>query len=178
MSPETADQFGDEVIEPVGVEHVELVGLITLPDEVLPNELYPRQRAIVSPDIARRYDCLPPPPDPSLSLHENVERNQPPGCAVSYRYYSLSFADGPAGVKPALDEFVRRVRPLNEKLATIVDTSGTGATAAGVLPDRERDRAGAAAGRAGHPTHGDRAGSARRRRGDGDAGACRVRRRP
>ena len=128
MSPETADQFGAEVIEPVGVEQIELVGLITLPDEVLTNELYPRQRAIVSPDIARRYDCLPPPPDPSLSLHENVERNQPQGCAVSYRYYSLSFADGPAGVKPALDEFVRRVRPLNEKLSTIVDTSGTGAT--------------------------------------------------
>jgi hypothetical protein len=126
LSPEAAEGFDDEVIAPVGVEHVELVGLITLPGEVLPNELYPRQRAIVSPDIARRYDCLPPPPDPSLSLAENIERNQPPGCAVSYRYYSLSFADGPAGVKPALEEFVRRVRPLNEKLATIRDTSGRG----------------------------------------------------
>ena len=84
---------------------------------------------IVSPDIARRYDCLPPPPDPALSLAENLERGQPPGCAVSYRYYSLSFADGAAGVKPALEEFVRRVRPLNESLATLTDTTDTGATA-------------------------------------------------
>ena len=126
LSPEVAAEFGEEVISPVGVEHVELVGLITRPDEVLPNELYPSQRAIVSPDIARRYDCLPPAPDASLSLAENLARNQPPGCAVSYRYYSLSFADGPAGVKPALEEFVRQVRPLNEKLATIRDTSDGG----------------------------------------------------
>ena len=126
LGTEAVQELSDEVVSPVGVEHVELVGLITRPDEVLPNELYPRHRAIVSPDIARRYDCLPPPPDPSLSLAENVKLNQPPGCAVSYRYYSLSFADGPAGVKPALEEFVRRVRPLNEKLAAIRDTSGQG----------------------------------------------------
>jgi hypothetical protein len=67
MSPEAAEEKGAEVVEPVGVEQAELVGLITMPDEVLANELYPRERAIVSADIARRYDCLPPPPDPSLS---------------------------------------------------------------------------------------------------------------
>jgi hypothetical protein len=145
LGTEAYQELSDEVVSPVGVEHVELVGLITRPDEVLPNELYPRQRAIVSPDIARRYDCLPPPPDPSLSLAENVELNQPPGCAVSYRYYSLSFADGPAGVKPALEEFVRRVRPLNQKLAAILDTSGQGSKPPGYFlvatetdPERRR----------------------------------------
>jgi putative ABC transport system permease protein len=127
LSPEAAaGEFGDEVITPVGVEHVELVGLITSPGEVLPNELYPSQRTVVSSDVARRYDCLPPPPDPSLSYADNVARSQPPGCAVSYRYYSLSFADGAAGVKPALEEFVRRVRPLNEEMASIRDTSDVG----------------------------------------------------
>ena len=81
LSPAAAEEFGDEVISPVGVEHVELVGLITLPDEVLPNELHRRQRVIVSPDIARRYDCLPPPPDPALSLAENLERT--PACLAA-----------------------------------------------------------------------------------------------
>jgi hypothetical protein len=126
LSAEATAAFAAEVVPPIGVEHVELVGLLTFADEVLPNELHNRHRGIVSPDVAQRYDCLPPPPDPALSLAENIEINLPEGCAVSYRYYSLSFADGAAGVKPALEEFVRRARPLNAEMARIRDTSGQG----------------------------------------------------
>ena len=121
-----ADEAIDEVVEPIGVEHLTVVGLVTLPDDVLPNELYSRARAIVSPDVARRYSCEPPSLDPTLPLAENVALAFPEDCAVSYRYYSLSFADGADGVKPALDEFLRRAAPLNAELAKIVDTSGAG----------------------------------------------------
>jgi hypothetical protein len=119
----------DEVIEPIGVEYLTVVGLLTFRDEVLPHEFYSRARAIVSPDIASRYDCDPPTLDPTLSLADNIALAFPEDCAVSYRYYSLSFADGADGVKPALDEFVRRAAPLNVELAKIVDTSGQGADA-------------------------------------------------
>ena len=92
-SPEAAGEFGDEVISPVGVEHVELVGLITRPDEVLPNELYPGQRAIVSPDVARRYDCVPPRTGPRAVLRR--ERGAQPAARLR-------------GVVPVLLVVVRR----------------------------------------------------------------------
>ena len=118
--------YWEEVVEPIGVEHVTVVGLTRMTDEVLPNELYSRHRVILSPDIARRYDCLPPPPIRRSVLAENIEILVPDDSAASYRYYSLSFADGAAGVKPALEEFVRRVQPINAELATIDDPTGVG----------------------------------------------------
>ena len=48
----------DEVVEPIGVEHLRVVGIGTLADEVLPDGLYPRGRMLVSPDVADRYDCV------------------------------------------------------------------------------------------------------------------------
>ena len=38
----------DQVVTPIGVERLRVVGVATLPDEVLPDELYPRERMIVS----------------------------------------------------------------------------------------------------------------------------------
>ena len=43
----------DEVVEPIGVEQLQVVGIGTLADEVLPDGLYPRGRMIVSPDVGR-----------------------------------------------------------------------------------------------------------------------------
>ena len=44
---------------PVGVEHVTVVGIATMPDEVLPDGLYPRQTMILSPDIALATTACP-----------------------------------------------------------------------------------------------------------------------
>ena len=98
------------MFEPIGVEQLEVVGIVTMADEVLPDDLYPRQRAILSPDIAAKYDCLPPAPSPTLTLDEALAVLHPLDCASSYRYYSLALADGAAGVKPTIDEFIRRSR--------------------------------------------------------------------
>ena len=58
-----AAQEGDPsvVVAPVGVEQLTVVGIATLPDEVLPDNLYARQRMVVSPDVAARYACSPGP---------------------------------------------------------------------------------------------------------------------
>ena len=47
----------DQVVTPAGVERLRVVGIATLPDEALPDELYSRSRMLVSPDVAARYDC-------------------------------------------------------------------------------------------------------------------------
>ncbi len=116
----------DEVAEPIGVEEVTVVGIVAMPDGVLPDELYPRQTVILSPDLAARYDCVPPTP-PSQSSFEVVMATMfPPDCATQYRYYSLSLAGGAAAVKPALEEFVRRSNLLNGQLEDSVDLEDAG----------------------------------------------------
>jgi hypothetical protein len=97
----------NEIVAPLGVEHVTIVGVVTLADEALPEQLYPRQRMIVSPDITDKYGCLPPEPPQGLTLAENVEILVPDDCAVAQTYFSLDLAQGADGVKGALDEYLR-----------------------------------------------------------------------
>ena len=60
-----------------GTERLTVVGIATLPDEVLPDGLYPRERMIVSPDIAARYDCTPLPDAAGRHLRGNRRRDLP-----------------------------------------------------------------------------------------------------
>ena len=46
------------VVEPLGVESLRISGFGLLPNEVLPEELFPRQQIIVSRDVTARYWCL------------------------------------------------------------------------------------------------------------------------
>ena len=121
LAGETLEQWLNEVISPVGVEHVTVVGMVTLPDESLPDELYPRQRLLVSPDVSARYECLPDEPPPGVTLAEAIELLTPAGCAVQYQYYSLALANGADDVKPALDAFVTTSGAMNESLLNISD---------------------------------------------------------
>lgn len=114
-------EYAREVIDPIGVEEVEIVGIVTLPGQVLPDELFPRGDMILSPELADRYDCLPAMPAPGGTFAVALATLLPDDCALSYRYYSVGFSDGAAGVKPALDDFVTRAAPLNEILVQISD---------------------------------------------------------
>ena len=58
------EAFMNEVVSPIGVEQVEVVGIVTLADEVLPDDLYPRQRVIVSPASPSATTACPPRPHP------------------------------------------------------------------------------------------------------------------
>ncbi len=125
-TPEAYQAFLDETITPIDVERVTVVGLVSLAEEVLPDGLYPRATAIVSPDVAARYDCVPEVPPPGLTFRELAAALLPSDCATSYRYYSLKMTHGAADVKPALDDFVRRSAPLTERLRAITDAADYG----------------------------------------------------
>jgi hypothetical protein len=83
----------DELIQPLGVEHLRLVGYGHLSDEVLPDDVYPRERLIVSADVAQRYACTVHfEPDMTEDEAKAVMFGSP--CATQYRYYSLDLEDG------------------------------------------------------------------------------------
>jgi FtsX-like permease family len=112
----------DEVVKPIGSEQVELVGIGTFSDEVLPDGLYPRGRMIVSPDVAGRYACFPDAPPPGLSLEELVAHLLPDDCARSYQYFSLELTDGAAGIPEALAAFVKNTSEQNLRLGEDYDS--------------------------------------------------------
>jgi putative ABC transport system permease protein len=110
----------ETVLQPVGVERVRVVGIVTLPDEVLPDGLFPRGRLIVSPELTRRYDCLPDPPPADADFDLATTTLFPPGCAMSYPYYSLDLADGQAGVAAAVSAFDDAAAELNPGLPEVM----------------------------------------------------------
>src|SRR5436190_11891607 len=116
----------ETTVSTVGVEPVKIVGIGTLPDEVLPDGLYPRQRMVVSPDVARRYACSPRPFPANGSYGDIAAAVFPDRCAVSYRYYSLRVDGGERGVAAAADAFVRAGTELNAKLPASLKERGIG----------------------------------------------------
>ncbi len=117
QDPAEHDALVNEVVEPVGTEEVEIVGIVALPDEVIPDDLYPNRRLLVSPDLARRYLCQPA-QLPSGSTPEATKAALfPDDCASSYHYYSVKLRDGAAGVQPALAAYLREATRLNEAQA-------------------------------------------------------------
>jgi hypothetical protein len=113
LDPET-------VVSPLAVEHPTVVGIATFADEVLPDGVYPRQRVVVSPDVAARYDCLPDVPSANVTLEEAVAALLPEGCATSYPYYSLEVDGGSRGVAAALTALISRSADLSAELPQAV----------------------------------------------------------
>lgn len=93
-----------EEFEPVGVEHLTIAGFGVLPNEVLPEELFPRQQVIVSEDVTQRYYCLGE-IDGGASVDELFAALLPEDCSVSYDYYSLRLRDGAAGATSIRQQF-------------------------------------------------------------------------
>jgi hypothetical protein len=133
------DQRDTLKFDPLGVEHVTVVGIGALSDEVLPDELYPRERIILSPQMTARYDCLlgAPPSDASFEQVFDVLVHE--GCANQYRYYSLDMVDG-AGSATATDAFLDRANELNRDLPDALTERGTSyfLIATTTAQDRER----------------------------------------
>ncbi len=128
------------VVPPIGVEHLRVVGIATLADEVLPDRLYHRERLIVSPDVAARYDCLPRVPARDASLEEAVAALLPSDCATSYRYYSLDLAGGEAGVAVAQEAAHRQADELTADLPRVAVDDGAAYIAIATTTAQERQR--------------------------------------
>ena len=110
------DVLSDGTIAPAGTATVRIVGIGTLPDEVLPDGLYPRRRILVSPDVVRRFTCPLVELPPGASVKQIVDAVLPKGCARSFLYYSLKLRDGEAGVAAAEAAFLQRAAELNQSL--------------------------------------------------------------
>ena len=102
---DNSDTGSQDVVEPLGRTTAEVVGVGVFFDEVLVDELYPRQLVVVSPDVAAPYDCTyhHPEADDPRPLDELAADVIPPDCAMSYQYFSLRVEGGAAGV-PAVNE--------------------------------------------------------------------------
>jgi len=81
---EPVGEYGDEIIEPIAVEEVEIVGIVVLPGQVLPDELFRRAEMIVSPELSARYDCVPDIPRPGATFAEAVATLLPADCKVAF----------------------------------------------------------------------------------------------
>lgn len=105
--------------EPLGtVRAVRVVGIGTFPDEVQPDELYPRLRMLVSPAVGQRFDCrfAVPAPDDPRPLGELAAEIVPPGCATTYTFASVAVEGGSPGATRVADEIAQRLEAANRDL--------------------------------------------------------------
>jgi hypothetical protein len=103
---------------PLGNEVVVVVGIGVLADEVLADELFPRQRMLVTPDVAAKYDCVKNTPDPgdTRPVAEIFPDVVHADCTTTYRYFSLRTEGGNDGAKAVAGELTDRFRAANERL--------------------------------------------------------------
>ena len=81
----------DKVVEPIGTERLRVSGFGRLPDEVFDDDLFPRQRFVVSRDIAEKYSCSGSIPDASIEVIRAALF--PPDCSRTYRYWAIDVDD-------------------------------------------------------------------------------------
>ena len=115
----------DAVVEPLGVESLRIAGFGLLPNEVLPEELFPRQQLIVSEDVTARYGCLESLGD-ATTYDEILRTVIPEDCSASYEYYSLSLRDGVDGAPSIRRQFDEAVDRLNQELPPELNDLGIG----------------------------------------------------
>ncbi|MEP7048678.1 MAG: FtsX-like permease family protein [Ilumatobacteraceae bacterium] len=122
---EDPSQDPSKVISPIGVESLSISGFGQLPDEVLPDELYPRQHVVVSADVARKYNCLAD-YRPDMTDEEALATAMPQSCSTSYWYYSLSLDDSPGVVDSIRTQFATAADALKSDLPPLVTSLGGG----------------------------------------------------
>jgi hypothetical protein len=82
-----------DTVDPLGVETLHISGFGRLADDVLPDDLYPRRRLIVSPDVTARYACPDTELTPDMTDADVQDAVFGGECATQFRFYSLE-ADG------------------------------------------------------------------------------------
>lgn len=115
----------DTVITPLGVESLRISGFGVLPNEVLPEELFPGEQLIVSEDVTARYYCLDD-IDPAASLEEAFAAALPEDCSAQYDYYSMQVPGGAAGVRSVRQQFEAVSAELTDELPASLTELGFG----------------------------------------------------
>ena len=131
-----------ETVEPIGTEMVTVVGIGAFADEVLVDGLYPRQRILVTAEVAAPYDCTPPHPAPGdeRSLEQIGAELAPVDCAMSYRYFSLRVQGGDAGVARVVEDLMNRFDAENESMPEVLLAQDVGFTVIPAVTSVEQDR--------------------------------------
>src|SRR3954447_16756200 len=109
----------DQPVRPIGLEHVRISGFGRLPDEVLEDDEFPRERLVVSADLDAKYDCVPTLPEGAVTEQAIFGALFPHDCAVSYRYYAFD-VDNPRNVRAVEQEVARRAAAINRRLPELL----------------------------------------------------------
>lgn len=129
------------LLEPFGRTEARVVGIGVFSDEVLADGLYPRHRAVITPDVGARFDCsFHRPPEDDRPLGELIAAIVPPGCSMSYRYYSLRIEGGDRGVGPVTDALSARFDEENEHLPAELRANDVGYQVIPTVTAEERQR--------------------------------------
>jgi hypothetical protein len=128
-----------DLVEPIGRTSARVVGIGVLPDEVLVDELYPRQRVLVTPEVGAPYTCTlrPIDPDDDRPIEELVPSIVPDGCAMAYRYFSLRIAGGDGGVARVADALTATFEEENTRIPEALREQDVGYL---VIPSATRDQ--------------------------------------
>ena len=133
------DQADEVVFPPLGVEHLTVVGIGVLSDEVLPDDLYPRADHR-QPRRGRPLRLPGRRAGRRRHLRAGHRRPDRGSCAVQYGYYSIELADGARGVTPMMDAFLDRATELNAELPQAVRNQGAGYFLIATTTAQERER--------------------------------------
>lgn len=111
-----------EVVGSLGTARVRVVGVGVFSDEVLPDELYPRQRVLLSPDVVSPFDCTTPhpPPDDDISLEQLTAVFFPEDCARDPAFFSLKVSGGDEGVPAVVSALSDRFDEENARLPKVM----------------------------------------------------------
>lgn len=130
------------LIEPIGRTTARVVGVGVFADEVLPDELYPRRRIVLSPDLSAPYDCARPhpPADDSLTIEQIAPSFFQEGCARDPGFVSLRVAGGERGVPAVIAALTERVDAENAGLPKAMRDLEFGFTVIPTVTGEERAR--------------------------------------
>lgn len=129
-------------VEPLGRTEATIVGIGVFPDEVLVDGLYPRRRALVTPEVGAAFDCTPAQPssDDPRPLGQLAESLVPRDCSTSYRYFSLRVDDGDRGVGDVVGALSARFAEENERLPPALRANDIGFEVIPTVTAEERER--------------------------------------
>ncbi|HSB87560.1 MAG TPA: hypothetical protein VLD86_14710, partial [Ilumatobacteraceae bacterium] len=137
-----SDAPTDVVVQPLGTHRLRVVGIGVFSDEVLPDDLFPHQRVVVSPELARRYICTPvqPATDDPRSIDELLGVFFPPNCSSDARFFSLQVSGGDAGVDEVMAALNERFAAESQRLPGALRAVGASFSSIPTVTATERER--------------------------------------
>ena len=128
-----------DLVEPIGHASARVVGIGVLPDEVLVDELYPRQRVLLTPEVGAPFTCTlrSVDPDDDRTLEQLFTAIVPDNCALSYRYFSLRVAGGDGRVAAVVDALTATFAEENTRIPAVLREQDVGYV---VIPSATRDQ--------------------------------------